>query len=223
MPTPLTATLFVIYWYRACLPPPSENSYPDKIYFSRTRLHDARDFGELAIEHLFANQGYRIVYPETLSFLEQVRMVSCCKTFAATEGSISHNAIFLHQGQQCVVLKKANYTNGYQYMIEHITGADTKYININHSIHSRSPWEGPFYMCPTSDLYTFLGIKKKELCRWFSKVWYQYLMAWFRNTLIHTKAYNLAYKLKTKMFSWIRSSTLFPESASHLHVHSRRV
>lgn len=136
---------------------PVRKHYPEKIYFSRTKLKQRfRDYGEIYIENAFRQMGFTIVYPERLSFEEQLLYLRNCKVFAATEGSIAHNAQFCCPGTKQVIIRKSQMYCSYQFYIIHMTEADTTYIDSNISFWEvDNPWSGPFLMYCSDNLVKF--------------------------------------------------------------------
>ncbi len=120
----------------------------DKIYFTRTLLKDngIRDFGEKQLENIFYKKGYKIIAPEKHNVYEQILFLMSCKSFAVTEGSISHNAIFCQDGTELIILLKADYVNGYQPAINCIANVNVTYIDAHWTPYNEMPWAGPFYM-----------------------------------------------------------------------------
>ena len=148
----------------------------EKIYFTRTQLRGRNDFGEKRVEKLFEEQGYKILSPEKLSIDAQVALMSNCKSFAGTDGSIAHNILFCNKDTEITLLIKADYANGYQMMINDMTGCKITYISANHTIkHRRRPWAGPFYISPTKELQRYFNKKKKIDWFWLRSDWYKYL------------------------------------------------
>ena len=153
----------------------SEKAY-DRIYLSRAALKSNKDFGEERIESLFSEMGYTVIHPESLSIDQQISIMANCKSVVATDGSIAHNAIFCNSSADVNILLKADFVNGYQMMINNMTGYNVTYINAHHTIKRRkSPWKGPFYLFPTKELYRFLGVSRKPDLFWLRKDWYRYL------------------------------------------------
>ena len=70
------------------------HSIANKIYLTRSKIRDGKDYGEKEIESSFEQKGYLIMSPESLSFVEQVNTVNNCRDIVTTEGSVSHNALF---------------------------------------------------------------------------------------------------------------------------------
>ncbi len=104
--------------------------------------------------------GYEIIAPETLSVGECIYYAMKCSFFAASEGSVSHNILFCNKNAQCVVLKKADYTNSYSTMVDDVSGCKVEYVKAHHSCANRKePWNGPFFFCVTPQLEAFWGHK----------------------------------------------------------------
>lgn len=158
----------------------TDKQYPSKIYLTRTAINDGKDFGEKALEEIFEKKGYHIVAPEKLSFQEQVDMMQHCSSLVATEGSVSHNALFCREGTSVVVLRKANIYNRYSIVINNMKKLDVTYIEANHTIKSRIPWGGHFFLWSTKYLNQYLGEESKERSRWLSPLWYRYLWAYYK-------------------------------------------
>jgi hypothetical protein len=149
----------------------------NKIYLSRTAYRSKRDFGEIRIERLFKKAGYKVVFPETHSFVEQVSIISHAKEIVTTEGSISHMVMFARYGTELLLLKKIDWTNPYQEFINEMAGLNVRNINSNHSIKIECGWEGPFYMSPTRELYSFLDICGND--RYLLRLDYYFYLLYF--------------------------------------------
>lgn len=137
-----------------------------KIYLTRTAFSKSptkkRDFGEEFIEKVFRNLGYHIVSPEKLSFEEQVSIFKGCQVLATTEGSCSHNAMFMNPGSELIIIRKANYSNGYQHPINFMRKLNVTYIDAHLSnlpYERKAPWNGPFFMYVNKHLAAFAGIR----------------------------------------------------------------
>lgn len=131
-----------------------------RIYLTRTKLKGHKDANEKEIEKLFRMLGYDIVSPEKISVARQIYMWSNCFDIATTEGSIAHSAMFMHKGSRIVILRKADYVNGYQQAANRLAGVRATYIMANHSSRTQKtmPWAGPFYLCVTPELRQWSGI-----------------------------------------------------------------
>lgn len=130
--------------------------YP-KVYLSRTHLTNKNaEFGERQIERAFRNAGFKVIYPETLSFQDQVRIIYNASEIATTEGSIAHNLIFAKPHTKAIILRKAFYTNDYQYVINRMRDLDVLYVDVHLSVFTNSqPNLGPFFIYINDNLVQY--------------------------------------------------------------------
>lgn len=68
----------------------------ETLYFSKTRLKSAVGIitNEIEVEEYMREKGARIVYPELLSFEEQLSLMSAADNIIASAGSFLHTSIF---------------------------------------------------------------------------------------------------------------------------------
>lgn len=154
--------------------------YPEKVYLTRTAINDGKDFGEKELENIFAQRGFTVFSPEKMTFQQQVALMQHCRILVSTEGSVSHNSQFCKDGTQVVILRKADAYNEYTYMINSLRNLDVTYVEAHHTILSRVPWGGHFFLWRTKYLNRYLGENVREKSRWFSLMWYRYLIAYLR-------------------------------------------
>lgn len=155
----------------------------DKIYLSRTSLKSWRDYGENAVEKVFRENGYSIIHPEELSFENQISLYRNTKEIVASEGSISHMFLFCKPHTKVVILKKANYINNYQMMINAFANIDAIFVDANHTVNFVNSWVGPFYMAVTKYVSKFLGIRKYD--NFFLKLdYYVYLLRFLKYRIL---------------------------------------
>lgn len=135
----------------------------EKIYLTRSQLKSNKDFGEKNIEKLFCKAGYTVISPEKYSVEQQIYFMLHCSKLATTEGSISHNAVFCKPKTEVIIIRKANYVNGYQVAINEAAKLDVTYIDSNRSdvVNPAMPWIGPFYLSVSPQLKKFLNISDK--------------------------------------------------------------
>lgn len=170
---------------------------PKKLYFSRTQLKDygRRDFGESMIENAFRLLGYTIVSPEKLSLKEQLVLLKSCDSFAATDGSVAHNAMFCRDKIECIVISKMSGAIPYQYSIMGMRQFKSYYIDAHLSIFNVfAPWHGPFYMFMSDNMVRFCQDRGVRLTHHFSiRQYLRYLFACFYQFL--------RYRLRPRMIS----------------------
>lgn len=91
--------------------------YPDaqKLYISRLMSAAARpDYrqlhGEADVEAFFERRGFRVVYPEALSFAEQISLFRNARTVVGPSGSGMLNAIFSESGARILDMESFHFT-----------------------------------------------------------------------------------------------------------------
>lgn len=134
----------------------------EKAYFSRRYAGKGRDFGEASIERMFKAKGYKVFYPEYMTVHQQLSILRSCKVFATTEGSTSHNALFLRDDTQLVVLSKFRSLNYHQFVINDlkklmVTMIDSHLTLFDSESDGHSMW-GPFYLLVNKNVCGFLGV-----------------------------------------------------------------
>ena len=136
----------------------------DKVYLTRTKLPGGlRDMGEKDIEQCFRKMGYKILSPEKLSFFEQLSVLSHCKVLATTEGSISHNALFLSECSKLVIVRKVPFVNEYQLAINEMRRLNVTYIDAHLSVFANVdvPAAGPFFLYVNDNMARFCHMMVK--------------------------------------------------------------
>lgn len=154
----------------------------DSIYFSRTGIKDnyLREFGEWSIEKIFKKKGYRIIHPEKISLEEQLMLLHNCSHFATTEGSVAHNAIFCRPGTYVEIIRKADYVNSYQLLINTLSDLDVTYIDAHHTTPPYGDghiWFGPFYLCVTKSLLDWAGLLPIYVPYWLHCTYWWYRLS----------------------------------------------
>ena len=77
---------------------------PKKIYLSRRGIRSRAVRNERALETEFERAGFLRVQPETLSFLEQVRLFHNVEAVAGPGGAAMSNLLFCKPGAKALVL-----------------------------------------------------------------------------------------------------------------------
>ncbi len=83
-----------------------EKSKYDKVYVSRAELKSRKTYGEVRVQNIFQKNGFHIIYPETLSLDEQIRIFQDCKVLAGCAGTALHMALFMKPGGTVIQLKR---------------------------------------------------------------------------------------------------------------------
>ena len=152
--------------------------YNDKIYFSRTNLAKAvnTEFGEEFIEKVFEQNGYKIVYPEQLTLVQQIALIKGCKNFACISGSLAHNMLFAQDGASIIIINKTSIVNGTQKVINEIRNLKVTYVDAFFELPYVSLGRGPFLLVPNINFYKFcckhnfkVRVNKREVDNFIEK------------------------------------------------------
>lgn len=151
------------------------------VYFTRTGLKEnyLREFGEWEIERVFKKKGFVIVHPEDYSLIDQLSILGNCESFATTEGSIAHNAIFCKRNTKVIIIRKADYLNTYQLMINDLADLDVTYIDSNRSCPpygDNHVWYGPFFLCVTPYLKRWVNERILSFPYWMKPLYWWYII-----------------------------------------------
>lgn len=120
-----------------------------KVYYSHKNVRGFNnDIGEEKLEAYFKKQGYDIIHPENLSFDEQLDIMSRCCSFAATDGSTSHNSIFIPDNSEIIIIPRSPYLTFHQLALNELYPMQKIfYIDSSLSIFCKGdrPTRGPFF------------------------------------------------------------------------------
>ena len=102
----------------------------EPIYVSKTRLKRGVGIfeGENILEDEARSRGYRIIYPETMSFAEQVKALSEHRVITGTVGSGFHTLLFCPPGKRLVGLNAGPDVNSNFGLIDRISGVHATYF-----------------------------------------------------------------------------------------------
>ncbi|MDI7776356.1 glycosyltransferase 61 family protein [Asticcacaulis sp. EMRT-3] len=119
---------------QAYSPPPMDKAQLSrKVFFSRRQLAFSarRSVPNIAdIENALRDRGYAIVFPETLSIPEQIRIMREARVVIGEDGSALHNIIFSHPGMRLGVLSWPERTNLWHMGICQILGHSLAYCGL---------------------------------------------------------------------------------------------
>lgn len=141
-----------------------------KIYFSRRQRHvrgnmtaKAERDGERMISRYAEAAGFKSVLPQEHTVAEQIAMLQGCDTFLVTDGSAAHNALFLRDGAELVVLRKVPHENMYTTAIVAARkGISARIIDCHLSLlyDRKVPTAGPFFVYVNKALSEYFGAER---------------------------------------------------------------
>lgn len=111
------------------------------ILLSRSRLHRDRHatLGERALETRLASHGVRILHPQELSLVDQVRAVSEARDVIGFDGSAMHLTIFRALRGARTIALSPRVTAINQVRVDRLRGAETRHIHAQFPLHPRVP------------------------------------------------------------------------------------
>lgn len=120
----------------------------DKIFLSERE--SPRTWGIKSLEKLAISAGYKVYYPGEHSLQEQISVLRSANTILSFESSVGHNTIFCSSQTKLIMLRKENYKNKYQSIINELRGFDVTTVNASLSLMNdeRFPYAGPFFVYP---------------------------------------------------------------------------
>lgn len=137
-----------------------------KIYLSRTKFAKDKEAGEPIIERFFAVNGYKVFYPEQMSFALQVLVYKEAEIIASVEGTIAHNILFSMNAKKQIIIRKQSLENWRQPWFNKMKNVPAVYINCYYEPFSRFPynWDlGPFLMLFNDNLKHFASENNMRL------------------------------------------------------------
>jgi capsular polysaccharide biosynthesis protein len=105
---------------------------PEKIYLTRSGLksRERKATQELELEERLSKEGFEIVAPEQVAFVDQVRLFNAAKWVAGMIGSAFHTCLFAHPNpDRALFVTCWDKINPRYLMIDEITGQRSYYLN----------------------------------------------------------------------------------------------
>ena len=113
---------------------------------------------EERIADYFKSKGYEIVRPEKLTLDEQLNLMVNCEHFVSTSGSCAHNALFLRDNSEVILIPRAASKFGYyQEMINQVHPLNITYVDSSLSIFSKGITVGNYFYLVSEQLKRFFG------------------------------------------------------------------
>ena len=166
---------------------PENNSYPKKIFFTRSKLEKSKNT-EIGIEMLddfFGRNGFEVIPPENLSLKEMVVLMQNAEIIAGASGSTVHNILFGKYNQQLIIAERNVINNDFQPGINLVRHIDAIYIDSFLTVNSVNSGLGPFLYYPTLELLKFaedhqmvLPSEKFMSEEWLKKKLRRYFAMW---------------------------------------------
>ncbi|HEY9294123.1 MAG TPA: glycosyltransferase 61 family protein [Microlunatus sp.] len=105
-----------------------EGELPEKIFVSRqpTIRRSCRNAAE--VEAVFADRGFKIIYPETMDLAQQATVFSRARVVAGFGGSAMFNILFCRRLEKLIILAHESYLARNEYQFASVLGCQTHYL-----------------------------------------------------------------------------------------------
>lgn len=139
-------------------------SCPSKIYFSRTKFKVAhyRELGEKRLQDVFEQNGFEILYPETMGLKKKIYYINHADVIASLAGSAAHQSVFRinepNKLSQIILLKDKeveSQSSELQSVINKHVGNKVFVVFATQNIYQAIGSIGPFLLLKTKYLNQF--------------------------------------------------------------------
>lgn len=151
---------------------------PSKIYFSRTKFKVAhyRELGEIRLQEIFEQNGFEVLYPETMGLKKKIYYINHAEIIASLAGSAAHQSIFrVHDPEkfsQIILLKNKeveSQSSELQAVINKFVGNKLFVIFATQNVYQAIGSIGPFLLMKTKYMRLFckdckMVITEDHLC-----------------------------------------------------------
>ena len=128
---------------------------PHKKFFLRYDYD--MNFGEERFAEYFSQKGYEIIKPENFSLDDQLNIFANCEKLASTEGSCSHNSMFLKDNSEVLLIPRSSTRlTIYQMALNQLHNQNVFYIDSAISFFATRD-HGPFCYLISPQLKKFFG------------------------------------------------------------------
>lgn len=107
-----------------------------KVYISRRYLSTTRLQNLEAVENIFKDYGYEIVYPEHMSFHDQLKVFSEAEFIAGASGAGLTNIIFGNENTKVILFQSKTINSPWYSNIAGILGLETYFLDVELYINS---------------------------------------------------------------------------------------
>ena len=168
-----------------------------KVYFSRTKLTLNNLFGEEIFEEIFKNNGYEIIYPETLNIKEQISIIKGAEIIAGVNGSALHTLVYAKESTKAIIFNRLELMNCAQQLVNKMKKLNAVIIKTNIGFLPVLHGPGPFLIGLTSEAIEFFknnGFNFENIGIDFKKVIADFVIKWTQTYSDNRLEHNATYK-----------------------------
>lgn len=128
----------------------------DKIYYSRSQLAKGIpfEFGFDMLDSFFAQNGYKILYPEKVPLGQMIHYIRNSNVVASISGSLPHNMFFARNGQKVEIIERCTINDDNQVDVNRIRQLHVVPVDANIPVYPIN-FVGPFIMGYTPEMQRF--------------------------------------------------------------------
>lgn len=154
----------------------NDNLRFEKVYLTRTHLKRRKEIGERVFEKFFEMNGFQVIAPEEMSFVDQISVVCQCKVLASLEGTLAHNIIFANGTgvKRQIILKKQSEIIPRQFMLNQACGVPAEYLNVYQEPFKGFPIShdrGPFLLVWNDEIRKFAITEGMKISFRVGRLW----------------------------------------------------
>lgn len=181
---------------------------PQKVYLSRTKFATFRESGETILEEFFSLNGFEVIHPEELDFIQKVLVFKEAEVIASIEGTTAHSILFATKAKSQIIIKKQKLDNSRQPWFNEMKQIPYTILDCYYEPIPGLPYswdEGPFLMLFNDNVRRFAKENNMLLPKGILKANINAILHYFHIVLIHfLQRHNFLQKIMEPMFSFVR-------------------
>lgn len=109
----------------------------ERIYFTRSNFAKGNnyDFGLDSLDSFFANNGFCLLAPETVTLSQMIYYIRNASEIATISGSVHHNMLFAREGTKLTIIERLIINDDHQVSINRVKQLDVTPIDANFHLY----------------------------------------------------------------------------------------
>ena len=110
---------------------------PRRLFLSRAAMRNRRVFGETALAHAFATQGFEVIAPEQIPLEDQIRLFMAADDVAGSQGSALHSLLFRDRPARVTAFARFRDVGQNYHLIDQLKGNEAVIIASDFEMSAR--------------------------------------------------------------------------------------